>query len=61
MDLLTRSDTLTHCPFKGDASYSSFGENRDVAWSYDQPLEGMEKIAERLAFEGGKIEERLSE
>ncbi|MBZ0329654.1 DUF427 domain-containing protein [Halomonas sp. ANAO-440] len=50
MDLLTRSDTVTHCPFKGDAAYFSLGEHQDVAWSYERPLEGMEEIAGRLAF-----------
>ncbi len=50
MDLLTRSDTVTHCPFKGDASYFSFGEHKDVAWSYERPKEGMEAIEGRLAF-----------
>ncbi|MBD3896456.1 DUF427 domain-containing protein [Halomonas sp. ML-15] len=53
MDLLTRSDTVTHCPFKGDAVYFSLGERRDVAWSYEQPAEGMEEIVERLAFYEG--------
>ena len=54
MDLLTASDTVTHCPFKGDAAYFSFGERQDVAWSYEQPAEGVEEIAERVAFyEGG--------
>ncbi len=56
MDLLTRSETVTHCPFKGDASYFSFGEHTDVAWSYEQPLKGMKSIAERLAFYGKKVE-----
>lgn len=50
MDLLTRSETVTHCPLKGDARYYSFGKNKDVAWSYEQPLEGMEAIAGRLGF-----------
>ncbi|SDL22903.1 Uncharacterized conserved protein, DUF427 family [Franzmannia pantelleriensis] len=50
MDLLTNSDTETHCPFKGDAKYFSFDENQDVAWSYERPAEGMEEIAGRLAF-----------
>ncbi|MDW7748186.1 DUF427 domain-containing protein [Halomonas sp.] len=50
MDLLTPSDTVTHCPFKGDASYFSFGEREDVAWSYQQPMGGMEKLAGKLAF-----------
>ncbi|MCG6659798.1 DUF427 domain-containing protein [Halomonas campisalis] len=54
MERLTPSDTLTHCPFKGDAVYFSFGEHQDVAWSYQQPEEGMEAIAGRLAFYGGE-------
>lgn len=54
MERLIRSDTVTHCPFKGDAAYFSFGEQADVAWSYEQPLEGMETIAEYLAFDDDK-------
>lgn len=53
MALLTRTDTRTHCPFKGDASYFSFGDHTDFAWSYEHPLEGMEAIAGRLVFDGG--------
>ncbi|WP_163558204.1 DUF427 domain-containing protein [Halomonas sp. NO4] len=56
MDLLTPSETVTHCPFKGDASYFSFGEHQDIAWSYEQPLEGMAAIAGRLAFYEGASE-----
>ncbi|WP_148255394.1 DUF427 domain-containing protein [Aidingimonas lacisalsi] len=56
MDLLTSSETVTHCPFKGDACYFSFGDQADVAWSYDQPLEGMEAIAGRLAFHEEAVE-----
>lgn len=61
MDRLTPSETVTHCPFKGDASYFSFGDHTDVAWSYEQPMEGMETIAERLAFNGKKVEKRVTE
>ncbi len=52
MDLLTPSETETHCPFKGDASYFSFGEHQDVAWSYERPKEGMEAIEGRVVFYG---------
>lgn len=54
LDRLTRSDTVTHCPFKGDAAYFSFGDQADVAWSYERPLEGMEAIAGYLAFDDDK-------
>ncbi|TMU17597.1 DUF427 domain-containing protein [Halomonas sp. ATBC28] len=50
MDLLTTSETTTHCPFKGNTVYFSLGENKDIAWSYEQPIEGMEAIAGRIAF-----------
>jgi uncharacterized protein (DUF427 family) len=42
-DLLERTDTTTHCPFKGDASYWSLRAGDDVrvdaVWAYEQPLE----------------------
>lgn len=50
MDLLTPSATVTHCPFKGDAAYFSFGEHNDVAWSYEQPLDELKEIAGRVVF-----------
>ncbi|MFJ5538989.1 DUF427 domain-containing protein [Vreelandella titanicae] len=50
MDLLTTSETTTHCPFKGSTVYFSLGENKDIAWSYEQPIEGMEIIAGRVVF-----------
>ncbi|MDN3561826.1 DUF427 domain-containing protein [Vreelandella neptunia] len=51
IDLLTTSETTTYCPFKGKAVYFSLGDNKDIAWSYEQPIEGMEEIAGRVAFE----------
>ncbi|WP_276325981.1 DUF427 domain-containing protein [Vreelandella aquamarina] len=30
--------------------YFSLGERRDIAWSYEAPIEGMEAIAGRVAF-----------
>ncbi len=50
MDLLTVSETTTYCPFKGHAVYFSLGEQRDIAWSYEEPIEGMEAIAGGVAF-----------
>ncbi|AYF34420.1 nucleotidyltransferase domain-containing protein [Vreelandella alkaliphila] len=50
MNLLTVSKTSTYCPFKGHTVTFSLGERRDVAWSYEQPIEGMEAIAGRVAF-----------
>lgn len=50
MHLLMPSKKVTHCPFKGDASYFSFGEHKDLVWSYEQPLEELKDIAERMVF-----------
>lgn len=40
-DLLTRTSTSTHCPFKGDASYWTLrvGERvvEDALWAYEEP------------------------
>lgn len=50
MDLLTVSEATTYCPFKGYAVYFSLADSRDIAWSYLEPVEGMEAIAGRVAF-----------
>ena len=56
MDLLTTSDTTTHCPFKGRSVYFSLGDKKDIVWSYEQPIEGMEAIADRVAFGGEGVQ-----
>lgn len=59
MALLEPSETTSHCPHKGDARYFSLhaegGRVTDVAWSYEEPVEGAEAIAGHLAFYGDKI------
>lgn len=51
---LVHSDTGSHCPWKGDASYHSLivaGEmNEDAAWYYPEPKEAAAEIAGRIAF-----------
>jgi uncharacterized protein (DUF427 family) len=53
-ELLHATDKSTSCPFKGAASYWSVDaggmRHEDVVWSYEQPIEGMERITGRLAF-----------
>ncbi len=55
MSLLVASDTITRCPYKGEASYYSLrldGELfEDLVWVYPEPLPGKERIAGRLAFD----------
>ena len=38
-DLLTASDTTSHCPFKGDATYFSAPGAKDAFWVYEEPSE----------------------
>ncbi|KPB01674.1 hypothetical protein SU32_07335 [Ahrensia marina] len=42
-------DKTTYCPLKGDASYFTFN-GREVAWSYDRPLEGSQILKNYTAF-----------
>lgn len=59
-EALTPSDTSTHCPFKGDASYWSAdigGETRkDVMWAYQAPYDEMLVIKDHGAFYPDRVE-----
>jgi uncharacterized protein (DUF427 family) len=54
MALLQRTDHVSHCPYKGDASYYTLrvGERMagNAAWSYEHPYPAVAAIAGRLAF-----------
>jgi len=54
LDLLEATLTETVCPFKGQASYWTVrvgdAEHRDLAWSYEQPIAGVERITELICF-----------
>lgn len=49
-----KSDTTTHCPWKGDAQYFSLvveGEkNADAAWYYAAPKQAAIEIEDMVAF-----------
>ena len=49
-----KSDTRTHCPWKGEASYYHVAvdgkENKDAAWYYPDPKEAAATINDRVAF-----------
>ena len=57
MSKLSISSTVTHCPFKGDSTYYSLPDITDVAWSYERPIDEMQAIAGRLAFDADKVTE----
>ena len=54
MAFLDTSDHTTHCPHKGDASYFHLAgksrQEKDVAWSYENPLKSVAEIKDHLAF-----------
>jgi uncharacterized protein (DUF427 family) len=60
LDLLTRTDTATHCPYKGRAEYWSVraGDevHEDLAWSYRTPLPESQKIAGLVCFYNEKVD-----
>jgi uncharacterized protein (DUF427 family) len=60
MDLLIPTDTVSHCPYKGQAEYWSVpvggAVRRDLAWSYRTPLPESQKIAGLIAFYNEKVD-----
>lgn len=57
--VLVPSKTITHCPYKGDASYFSIkvGDRliEDAVWSYEKPYDAVKQIAGHLAFYPNKV------
>jgi uncharacterized protein (DUF427 family) len=60
MELLTPTESTSHCPYKGDAEYWSFslGDSvkADIAWSYRTPLPESQKIAGLISFYPEKVD-----
>ena len=60
MDLLTPSESVSHCPYKGTAAYWSLRLGNDVrpdvAWSYPTPLPESQKIAGLISFYPEKVD-----
>ncbi|NUS42875.1 MAG: DUF427 domain-containing protein [Mycobacteriaceae bacterium] len=50
VDLLTPSDTHTHCPFKGDADYWSTPGGQDIVWAYPTPKPDVAQIKDHFCF-----------
>jgi uncharacterized protein (DUF427 family) len=60
MDLLTPSDTVTHCPYKGRASHlhATLPDGTtitDAAWTYPYPLRESLQVAGLLSFYPDKL------
>ena len=60
MELLESTETITHCPYKGKASYWSarVGDRvyKDIAWSYRNPLPACLPIDGLLSFFNERVE-----
>ena len=57
MELLTPSETTSHCPFKGDATYFSAAGAKDAFWVYVAPSEEAAlPVAGLLAPWPGRVE-----
>ena len=56
MSLLSASARRTTCPYKGEASYFSLGDDANAVWSYETPKPDVSAIAGHLAFYPDKVE-----
>ncbi len=58
--VLTRTDTTTYCPYKGEANYydvSAAGATvGDAIWTYEQPYPAVAQIAGHVAFYANKAD-----
>jgi uncharacterized protein (DUF427 family) len=54
MAFLEKTESSTRCPYKGTASYFTLstadGDIPDAAWSYEDPMEGVARIKDHIAF-----------
>jgi uncharacterized protein (DUF427 family) len=57
---LSRSQTQTYCPYKGEASYFSIpagGERSvDAIWTYEAPYSAVAEIRDHLAFYPDRVD-----
>lgn len=59
MEFLDASQTTSHCPKKGDASYfgisTTEGLQADAAWSYETPISQADRIKGYISFYRDKV------
>ncbi|MBV8956343.1 MAG: DUF427 domain-containing protein [Solirubrobacterales bacterium] len=59
-DVISPTDHLTYCPYKGDASYYSpstaGGELENVMWTHEQPYGAVAEIKDHAAFYPNRVE-----
>lgn len=63
MDLLEQTDLVTHCPYKGDASYWTIRAGEQVlengVWGYLEPLAECPQSRGYLAFYADRVDNSL--
>ena len=57
---LEPGDLRTACPYKGRATHWSAGGHRNIAWSYEDPLEEAVAIRGMVAFYDDRVDVQLS-
>jgi uncharacterized protein (DUF427 family) len=60
MSALTPTTHVTHCPYKGEASYFSISVGprlrENAVWSYETPFPAVKEIAGYLAFYPNRVD-----
>lgn len=60
MAALSRSDTHTYCPYKGEASYfgipAGSARSVDAIWTYEAPYDSVAAIRDHLAFYPDRVD-----
>lgn len=54
--MLDDSDTVTYCPFKGEASYYTAAGVKDAIWFYAEPYDAVAEIKDHVAFYTDRVE-----
>jgi uncharacterized protein (DUF427 family) len=61
MAALVRSDHVTYCPYKGEASYFSIpiggARSTNAVWTYETPFPAMAAIKDYVAFYPDRVDE----
>ncbi len=56
MSAFVRSDALSWCPYKGEASYYELPGAGKAVWSYETPFDAVKEIEGHLAFYPDKVD-----
>lgn len=56
LSLFEPTDHSTYCPFKGSASYFSYGDLENLVWSYEDPYPEVSALKGYLSFYADRVE-----